>query len=171
MHLRRLVICGSVAAALAALVVLAGCGGSQVGAPTEAVAPGTQITARQYLAATAAEAAAARDFVTALNAAGPLLSAAKLKARSADLEQALDRASVAGRQIAGGRLADRRLEEQRQRAVPRVQAAVAAMRRAASAAKVGNPRAAARAATDLGSALDALREANTATATGTATAP
>src|SRR6266508_5133586 len=114
MHRRRLAILGVLAAALA---ILAGCGGSEIGAPTAAVAPGTQISAQAYLAAAAAEAEAARDFVAALNAAGPRLTAARLKARATELDGALQRAAVAGEQLAAGRLADRRLEEQRQRAV------------------------------------------------------
>jgi hypothetical protein len=81
----------------------------------------------------------------------------RLRAAAPKLLAAERRAERAAERLAAGRLADRRLEEQRRRAVPHVNAVVDAMRRAARAAGAGNPRQAEAAAQDLARAVAALR--------------
>jgi hypothetical protein len=136
--------------------VASGCGG---GTPTDTgpLSPGTRISARTYLADASAAADAAQDFAAALDRAGPTLHPATLKAAAPALEAALARAERSGERLAAARLDDRRLETQRQRAVPSLQRLVDAMRGVTTAARAGDPRAAVAAARRMAAALAALR--------------
>ncbi|MDX6645075.1 MAG: hypothetical protein QOK40_802 [Miltoncostaeaceae bacterium] len=113
--------------------------------------------ARQYLADAAAVAAAVRDFAAVLASAGPRATPAGLRGVTPSLVGALRRAEAAAAQLETGRLADERLEAQRERTLPALTSVLTAMRDVARAARFGKAAATAAATGRLGAALAALR--------------
>jgi hypothetical protein len=152
-HRRPALLALTLAAALAA-----GCGGSSGGPSTAPLTTGAEIGAHEYLADTDAAAAAARAFVATLERAGPRLSPAALRLAAPDLRRSYLRMRALAGRLSAGRLADTRLESQRERAAPLVAAVVTRMGQVVDAAEHGDPRAAAAAARALGASLDALRQ-------------
>ena len=152
------------AAALAAIVLATGCGAESLGPSTATLPEGTEVPPKRYLADAVEASDAVADFGTVLAEGGTVARREALLALAPRLELALGRLMVAHQRLGAARLADRRLEDQRQRAVELLQPVVDAMRRVTQAAEDGQ---AARAST----ASDALAAAVAALRAGVATAP
>ncbi len=119
---------------------------------------------KRYLADAVEAGDAVSDFGAALAEGGTVARRETLLALAPRLELALGRLMVAHQRLGAARLADRRLEDQRQRAVELLDPVLAAMQGVTQAAEQGQPGRAAAASEDLVAAVAALR-------TGVATAP
>ncbi|HTI33295.1 MAG TPA: hypothetical protein VL422_06415 [Miltoncostaea sp.] len=117
----------------------AGCGdGGSIEAGTSTVPAGTTVSARVYLADTAAAVASVADFSAVLSPLAPTLHKAALRDAAPELEAARDRAALLAGRLAAERLDDRRLEQQRAEASTALAAAVAAMDQITAAADAGD---------------------------------
>lgn len=135
----------------------AGCGAESLGPSTSTLPDGTEVSPKRYLADAVEAGDAVADFGAALAQGGTVARRETLLAAAPRLELALGRAVVAQQRLAAARLADRRLEEQRRRAVELLDDVVTAMRAVSQAAALGRPGLAAAASEDLSAAVAALR--------------
>lgn len=138
-------------------VLLAGCGGDSLGPSAATLADGSEVSPRQYLADVDAAAAAMREFSDELEQIGPVARPAALRALAPAMAVPLQQADTAVARLKAQRLADARLEAQRQRAVPVLERIVAAMTGATTRAAAGQPEATAAAIDAFGTALEDLR--------------
>lgn len=112
---------------------------------------------KRYLADAVEAGDAVSDFGTVLAEGGAVARRESLLVLAPRLELALGRLMVAHQRLGAARLVDRRLEDQRQRAVALLAPVLDAMRRVTQAAEDGQPGRAATASQDLASAVAALR--------------
>ncbi len=146
----------ALAAALVA-VMLAGCGGDSLGPSAATLADGSEVSPRQYLADVDTAAAAIRDFSGELEQIGPVAHPAALRELAPSMAVPLQQADTAVARLKAQRLADSRLEAQRQRAVPVLERIVVAMTGATTRAAAGQPEATAAAIDAFGAAVEDLR--------------
>lgn len=139
-------------------VIVAGCGGSSLGPPTDTVADGTRVDAERYLADSAAGAAAVRAFsremATIVNPAGPN----ELKRLAPRLRPPLTQAKLVSQRLSAERLEDSRLDQQRARRATQYQAVVAAMDQVTVAAEAGDAQRAQEATTELTRVVGEMNE-------------
>jgi hypothetical protein len=95
---------------------------------------------QRYLADSAGAAAAIRDFSEKLAAIGPTATRARLRAAAPELGPPLERAARLSARLGAERLADHRLEAQRERVTPLLAEVVTAMTEVNSASAAGEPR-------------------------------
>lgn len=149
----------SITTACAAAVIalgVAGCGGSGV-RTTGTVAVGTIVPADQYLADAAQGADAVRRYVTVMQSLPTPATPVALRGTAPQLAEPLAAAEAVAQRLSAERLEDQRLEAQRTRSAAAYTDVLAGMRAFRTAAAGGNARAAAAAASDLGSATSTLR--------------
>lgn len=138
--------------------VVAGCAGGPVGPSTAPVSDGTEVSAQRYLADADAAATALGDFSEQLERIGPVARPAVLREVAPDLAVVLQRANAVVERLESQRLADARLESQRERAVPRLRDALTAMLAVTTRAAAGEPRPVVAAVRDFRDAVERLRE-------------
>ena len=143
--------------AAVAAVSLAGCGGSSLGPSAATLADGSEVSPRQYLADVDSAAVAIRDFSDVLEQIGPVARPATLRELAPTMAVPLQQADTAVARLKAQRLADARLEAQRQRAVPVLERVVAAMTGTTTRAAAGQPEATAAAVAAFGAAVEELR--------------
>jgi hypothetical protein len=112
---------------------------------------------KRYLADAVEAGDAVADFGTVLAEGGPVAERDALLGLAPRLEMALGRLTIAHQRLGAARLADRRLEEQRERAVELLDPVLAAMERVTRAAEDGQPGRAASASEALATAVTSLR--------------
>lgn len=112
---------------------------------------------QRYLADVSGAAAAVSDFSAALEAVGEVARPAALRRAAPRLRSALERASALGGRLSAQRLADRRLEVQRDRAADTLDGVLAAMREVVASAEAGDGARAADAADAYATAVGELR--------------
>jgi hypothetical protein len=115
------------------------------------------VSPQRYLTDTAAAAAAVNEFSDALGTLGPEARPAPLRRVASRLEEPLGRTSALADRLAAARLADRRLEAQRERAADALASVVEAMQEVVDAARAGDPEAAEAASTEFATAVGELR--------------
>ena len=146
------------AALLTLALALLGCGNS-TDPPMSTVSEGTTVDADRYLADSAAGAAAVRAFVAELATVESPATPERLKEVAPRLAPPLATATLVGQRLSAERLADRRLDEQRERNAAAYAGTVSAMQRVHQASQDGNPVAVKSASEDLDRSLDVLRQA------------
>jgi hypothetical protein len=135
MRVRAVVTC-FVAAALA--LGGAACGDGSLEVATAPLPDGAEVPSQRYLADVDAAAAAIRDFAAVLDRVGPVARPARVRALAPGMGEAVGRANAMVDRLAAQRLADARLEAQRERALPVLREVVAAMRAVAEASAAGD---------------------------------
>lgn len=158
-RLRRL----CAAAVLAGALVASGCGGSAA-PPTSTLADATRVSSERYLADLAAGASAMRAFVDVMEELQRPATAASLKREATRFDPSLVQARLVGQRLSAARLADSRLEGQRERIAPLYADVLTAMERLREAAATGDTDEAQRAVTTLRRTILDLRAAGMATA-------
>ncbi|MDX6555048.1 MAG: hypothetical protein QOD86_1243 [Miltoncostaeaceae bacterium] len=139
------------------LAVATGCGAESLGPSSATLPEGTEVAPKRYLADAVEAGDAVSDFGTILAEGGTVAEREALLGLAPRLRLALGRLIVAHQRLGAERLADRRLEQQRERAVELLDPVLEAMRRLAQAAEDGQPGRAAAASESLSTAVAALR--------------
>lgn len=147
------------AALVAAVALVAGCGGADP-VTTGAIPAGTLVAPEQYLADANAAAGAVRDFALVVNRLPQPLTEPAVRAAALELAEPLARAQAAHARISAERLADQRLETQRGAARTALGAVVTEMGRVTNAAQEGDLDGTKAAAADLQTAIETLRAAD-----------
>jgi hypothetical protein len=139
------------------MAVATGCGAPSLGPSSTTLPEGTEVAPKRYLADAVEAADAVADFGTILADGGTVAERETLLGLAPRLRVAVGRLMVAHQRLGAERLADRRLEQQRERAVELLAPVLQAMQRLAQAAEDGQPGRAAAASTTLSTAVAALR--------------
>lgn len=156
--MRRLVaLLAVVVAALAA----AGCAGGPVGPSTAPLSDGTEVSPQRYLGDVDAAAATIREFSGHLDEIAPVARPAELRDLAPRMAATVQRARAVVERLESQRLADARLESQRERALPALRETLAAMLAVTTRAAAGQAGATSRAADDFREAVARLRALGT----------
>ena len=122
-------------------VALAGCGASSIPPQTTTLPAGTRVGPREFLADSAATAAAIRSFADALGANGSTLTDAQAKASAPLLASDYQQAQTGYGRLAAQRVDDARLDAQRQAVVDKLGPVVVQMSDITTAARAGDAKA------------------------------
>jgi hypothetical protein len=139
------------------LAVATGCGAESLGPSSATLAEGTEVPPKRYLADAVEAADALADFGTVLAEGGTVAEREALLRLAPRLRLALGRLMVAHQRLGAERLADHRLEQQRERAAELLDPVLVAMRRLVDAAEAGQPGRAAAASATLATTVSRLR--------------